>query len=65
MSKSHNAGKAVAAIAMNIPENPTSGDQLRALCEAYEAGYRAASEAATRSVLSDIPTYRGLRPQAI
>ena len=36
-----NSGKQVAAIALDIPAKPTSGDLLEALCRAYEAGFTA------------------------
>jgi hypothetical protein len=40
MSTPDERGSAIARIALEIPDKPTSGDLLRALHQAYEAGER-------------------------
>jgi hypothetical protein len=60
-----NAGQRIAEIALAIPEQPTSGDVLRALSAAYNAGAEDTTEKLARGILRGGPAPRGLKAQAL
>jgi hypothetical protein len=65
MTKEHsNAGQAVAEIALAMPEHPTSGDLLRALSAAHQAGYEQATHDLALGILKGAPV-NGIQRQGL